>query len=177
MKNIWWVLLLRGLISIIFGAIVLGHPALTLKLLVFFFCMYVLATGLVALWLGISQRKQNKRWWITVLEGLAGIIVGLIIWFWPAISGLMLLYVIAAWAVVTGMVQLYSAIVFGKQVVNSFWVGLSGLLSIFFGCFIVAHPAEGALALTWVIGFYALIFGVLFIVAALRARQLGKFIG
>lgn len=176
-KHLWWVLLLRGLLAIIFGAIVLGHPALTLKILVFVFCIYVFVTGAIALITAFSNRQQNPRWWVTALEGAVGVIAGIIIWSWPWMSGLMLLYVIAAWAVVTGVMQLCAAIVFGKQAANSVLLGVSGVVSILFGGLVIVYPVQGALALAWLIGLYALVFGALFIISALQMRHVSKLLG
>jgi uncharacterized membrane protein HdeD (DUF308 family) len=54
------------------------------------------------------------------------------------------------------------------------WLGLSGLVSILFGLFIMARPGEGALAVIWVIGAYAIIFGILLIAFAFGIKGAGE---
>jgi uncharacterized membrane protein HdeD (DUF308 family) len=49
---------------------------------------------------------------------------------------------------------------------------LAGILSIIFGVALVANPAAGALAVVWIIGIYALVFGLMMIVLAFRLRGL-----
>ena len=61
-----------------------------------------------------------------------------------------------------------------EEIEGEFWLGLSGLVSILFGMFIIARPGEGALAVIWIIGAYAIIFGVFLISFAFRIKGHGK---
>ena len=44
-------------------------------------------------------------------------------------------------------------------------------MSILFGAMLVMQPGAGALALVWVIGIYAVFFGILLLVFSLRLKQ------
>jgi uncharacterized membrane protein HdeD (DUF308 family) len=48
---------------------------------------------------------------------------------------------------------------------------LAGLASVAFGFILAARPGAGALALLWLIGSYAIVFGVLLLTLAFRARK------
>jgi uncharacterized membrane protein HdeD (DUF308 family) len=48
------------------------------------------------------------------------------------------------------------------------------LISIVFGILIAAQPAAGLLAVVWLIGIYAILFGIMYIVAYFEARSLKK---
>jgi uncharacterized membrane protein HdeD (DUF308 family) len=61
-----------------------------------------------------------------------------------------------------------------KEIENEFWLGLSGLLSVIFGVYLFRFPVGGALAIAWLIGAYAVAFGVLFILLAFRLRGAGR---
>ena len=65
-----------------------------------------------------------------------------------------------------GVLQIVAAIKRRREIEGELWLGLSGLVSILFGLFIMARPGEGALAVIWVIGAYAIIFGILLIAFA-----------
>lgn len=158
-----WILFLRGIISIFFGAIVFLHPALTLQVLVLFFSVYVIIMGLSTIIYSISERKSRDDWWILLLEGCVGVVVGCLVWVWPALSAVMLLYVIAVWAIITGIMQLFTAIKYRQFIQHDFWLGLSGIVSVLFGSYIILYPGAGAIALAWLIGAYAVLFGVLLI--------------
>ncbi|MBZ0304252.1 MAG: HdeD family acid-resistance protein [Anaerolineae bacterium] len=169
-KN-WWLFLIRGILAIAFGLLTLLAPALTLVLLVAFFGAYAIVDGAAAIFTSFSSRASDPRWWMHLLEGSVGVVAGLIALFWPEIAAVTLLLVIAAWSVLTGITEIMSAIRLRKEIDNEWWLGLSGLLSVVFGIYVFLFPGAGALALAWLIGFYAIFFGATFIGLALRLRQ------
>lgn len=167
-KN-WWVLLIRGIFAILLGVMAFASPGLTLMTLVLFYGAYALIDGITALGIGAATRA----WWL-VLSGVIGIIVGIGTFFYPGITAVALFYLIAAWAIVRGVFEIVAAIGLRKEI-NGVWsLILGGIFSIIFGVVLVAHPAPGVLALVWLIGAYALVFGVTMIVLAFRLRSLPK---
>src|SRR5271166_358478 len=110
-------------------------------------------------------------WWALLIEGLAGIGVGIITLLWPGITALVLLYLIAFWAVVTGVFEIVAAIRLRKEIRGEWLLALSGVLSVLFGVALIVSPGAGALAVVWLIGAYAIVFGALMIALALRLRS------
>ena len=53
-------------------------------------------------------------------------------------------------------------------------LALAGVVSVVFGVLVVFYPASGALAIVWLIGIYALVFGVVLLVLAFRLRGMSK---
>lgn len=174
LSRYWWVLALRGLIAIVFGILALIWPALTLLTLIYLFGAYVLVDGIFAVITGIRSYGENERWWAALLEGIAGIIIGILTFLWPEVTGLVLLYFIAAWAVVTGIFEIVAAIQMRRAITGEWLMILSGILSVVFGVALVIFPGPGALALTWLIGAYAIVFGILFIILAFRLRGMRR---
>jgi uncharacterized membrane protein HdeD (DUF308 family) len=84
---------------------------------------------------------------------------------------LALLYLIAAWAIVTGIFEIIAAVRYADQMDNEWMLGLAGLLSILFGVLLVIRPGAGILTVLWIIGAYAVVFGILMVIAGLRARS------
>ena len=166
----WWVLALRGVLAIIFGVLAVLWPALTLFTLVLLFGAYAFVDGIFAVIAGITSRERDQRWWATVLEGVAGIIFGVLTFVWPGMTALVLLYFIAAWAFVTGILEIVAAVQLRKAITNEWMLILGGIVSIIFGVLLFLFPGAGALGLTWMIGIYAIIFGILFIILAFRLR-------
>jgi len=77
------------------------------------------------------------------------------------------LSLIAIWAMVTGMLEITVAVWMHRVVGNEWMLLLGGIASLLFGVLLAALPGVGLLALTWVIGIYALIFGVLLLLLGL----------
>ena len=51
---------------------------------------------------------------------------------------------------------------------------INGVLSVLFGIALAIWPAAGLLAVTWLIGAYSILFGILLIVLGFRVREWGK---
>ncbi len=167
----WWALALRGLLAVLFGLGALIWPGITLFVLVLLFGAYALVDGIFSLVAAVRGGQSNERWWMLVLEGIAGIGAGLITFFWPGISALALLYLIAAWAVITGILEIAAAIRLRKEIEGEWLLALGGVASVIFGVLLFIWPGSGALAVTWMIGIYALIFGVMLITLGFRLRS------
>jgi len=168
----WWTFVLRGVAAIIFGFLAYFWPGITFAVLVLFFGAYALWDGVFAL---INAfRTDGERRWALVLEGVAGIAAGLITFFWPGAASLGLLLLIGAWAIVTGISEISAAIRLRKEIEGEWLLLLSGVLSVLFGIAIAIWPAAGLLAVTWMIGAYAIVFGVLLIVLGFRLRGMRR---
>ena len=166
----WWALALRGLFGIIFGLIALFAPGLTLIALVILFGAYSLVDGVFGVVAAVRAAEAHHRWGWLLVEGIAGILTGIITFVWPGITAIVLLYLIAAWAIVTGVLELIAAARLRGQIANEWMLLLAGAASIIFGLILITRPAAGALALIWLIGIYALVFGILVLILAFRLR-------
>jgi uncharacterized membrane protein HdeD (DUF308 family) len=166
----WWLVASRGLAAIIFGILAFVWPGITLQVLILFFSAYVIVDG--ALELYAATRTRGQHVWASVLEGLVGIAAGLVAFFWPGITALALVVVIAVWAIVTGTMEVIAAVELRRVITNEWFLILSGLLSVAFGVLLLVQPGAGALAIVWLIGAYAVIFGVGMLAFAWRLRGL-----
>jgi uncharacterized membrane protein HdeD (DUF308 family) len=130
---------------------------------------YAFVDGLTAIWVGVSSRA-----WGVLLFGILGVIVGIYTFFFPGVTAIALLYLIAAWALVRGIFEIVTAIQLRKEISYEWALVISGVISVIFGIVLFANPGGGALAMILVIGAFALMFGVMTIVLAFRARGLPK---
>lgn len=167
----WGWVALRGVVAILFGLMAMFMPAITLSALVLVWGAFALADGVLALIAGIRIRDRGRPLWALIVVGLLGVGAGIATFLWPGLTALVLLYIIAFWALVAGVFQIIAAIRFRKDIRNEWFLGLSGLVSILFGAMLVMQPGAGALALVWVIGIYAVFFGILLLVFSLRLKQ------
>ncbi len=168
----WWLYAVRGVLAIVFGVMALIWPDQVKVALVLLFGAYALVDGIFTVIAGIASQPHFERWWAVLLEGVAGIGIGLLTFFWPNITGQVLIYFIAAWAIVTGIFEIVAAIEL-RQVITGEWaLVLSGLLSILLGVLMFAFPGAGAVSVVWLIGIYAIFFGIALLIFAFRLRSL-----
>jgi len=167
----WWALALRGLAAILFGIAALVVPHIALAVLIALFGAYALVDGVFAIVSAVRAVERHMRWWPLLLEGLAGIVVGVLTFFWPVVTALLLLYFIASWAIVTGVFEILAAIRLRQEITGEWLLGLTGVLSVVFGLLLIIFPGAGALTVVWLIGIYALVFGLLLVGLALRLRS------
>jgi len=165
----WWLLLLRGIAAIVFGFLTWFQPGISLAALILLFAAYSMADGIFALWMALAGRDHDHRW-VLVLEGLLGIGVGIMTFVAPGVTALAILFYIAIWSITTGVLRIVAAIALRKEIEGEWVLILSGLASVGFGVLLMAMPGAGALALLWVIAAYAIMFGVLLVTLAFRAR-------
>jgi len=167
----WWSLALRGLAAVIFGVITLVAPALSLVALVLVFGAYAIVDGILAIAAGVGTPASYGHRWTLVIEGVIGVAIGVATFVWPGLTALGLLYFIAAWALLTGFAEVATAIRLRRAVTGEWALIAAGVLSIIFGLLVAIFPGTGALAVLWLIGAYALVFGVLMIALAVRLRS------
>jgi uncharacterized membrane protein HdeD (DUF308 family) len=170
----WWYFVLRGLIAIAFGILALVWPLATLMTLVILFGVFALAEGVFAVVASIASTGSKDRWWAELLAGIAGIVFGALTILWPGMTALVLLYFIAGWAVVRGILELAAAIRLRKVIQGEWILILGGLISIILGFVLFVFPGAGAISMAWLIGAYAVVFGILIIALGFRLRALKK---
>ncbi len=118
----------------------------------------------------VRAAQSHERWGQLLLVGICDIIIAAAVWFYPGLAALGLLYLIAFWAFATGVLELIAAFELRKQLPGEWWWVLAGVVSIVFGALLLWHPAAGALAVLWLIGSYAIVFGVMLLGLAFRLR-------
>jgi uncharacterized membrane protein HdeD (DUF308 family) len=170
----WWALALRGLAAVIFGLLAFVWPDITLTALVFLFGAYALVDGVLAIIAGIKSHGEFKRWGLLLLQGILSVAAGVFAFVVPAMTALVLLILIASWAIVTGTFQIAAAIQMRKHIKGEWLLALGGVGSILFGAVLLFYPAAGALAMIWIIGTYAIVFGVLLIALGFKLRGLER---
>jgi len=168
-KN-WWLILLRGLCAILFGVLTFIWPGVSLLTLILLYGAFALADGIFSLAAAITGNTPTPRWWLAVV-GLLGIAAGTMTFLWPGLTAIVLQVFIAGWAVAIGVFQIIGAIQLRKEIRDEWLLIAGGALSIVFGLILLMQPRVGALALLYVIGSYAVLYGVLLVSFSLRLRK------
>ncbi|HYE35782.1 HdeD family acid-resistance protein [Methylocaldum sp.] len=170
LEQAWWMLAVRGAIAILFGILALIWPGLTLLWLVVLFAAYALISGASEVAAAVKNRARNENWWLILLLGLVSLGAGVIAVFHPDLTALIFVLLMGANALATGVLDIASAIRLRKVMEGEWLLILAGVVSILFGILVFLFPGAGALALVWLISFYAVVTGVLLLTLAFRAR-------
>ena len=165
----WWLILLRGLFAILFGLLAFIWPGITLLTLALLYGIFALIEGALALAAAIMGGAPAPRWWLAV-SGLLGIAVGILTIIMPGMTAFILVLFVAAWAIVSGIMQIVGAIRLRKEIDNEWILVAIGAISFAFGVLIALQPMLGALSLVFVIGAYAIIYGIALVALAFRLR-------
>ncbi len=166
----WWAVALRGVLAILFGIIAFALPGATMLALVVFFAAYSLVDGVFNVVMAVRGARKRERWGLLLLNGLFGILVGVLAALWPGVTFIAFVLMIGAWALVSGGLMLGAA--FGLKNSHGRWLLVfGGLLSMAYGVLLFIAPLVGALVLTWWVGAHALVLGVTLLVLAFRLRK------
>ena len=165
----WWVIGLRGLAAILFGVLAFVWPGMTLAVLVLLFGAYALVDGVLTLIAAFRGGVQHRI--VMLVEGVVSVLAGLAAFVWPGLTALVLLYIIAFWAIVTGVLEIVAAIRVRRAISNELGLVIGGVLSVVFGVVLLIAPGAGALAVIFLIGAYAVVFGIALLGLAWRLRE------
>ena len=166
----WWLIALRGVVAILFGAIAFVAPGAFVLSLVLFFAAYTLVDGVFAIGGAVRAAQRHERWGFLLLEGIVDIVVAVAAALVPAAAVWAFVLLLAAWALVTGGLMIAAAFRLHLHY-GRWWLILGGVVSILFGIALIINPGMSALVLTWWIGSYSFAFGVLLLILAFTLRS------
>lgn len=172
--GLWQDVLLRGVLAIIFGLLVFLWPGITLAVFILLFATFAFIDGLLLVLQSVTTHRHEKHWWARLLQGLLSIAAGLAAFFWPGVTLLVLVYIIAFYAIFTGILQIIGAIELRKVIKGELLLLVSGILAIAVGVLLIFRPLTGAIALAQVIGIFAIAYGIMVMVLALKLRSVAS---
>jgi uncharacterized membrane protein HdeD (DUF308 family) len=170
----WWSLVLQGVVSILFGVLVIIWPAISVAVLLALFGIFALLDGIFAISAAVGTAEGRQRWWSLLIVGLIGIAAGIVTFSYPGITALALYFIIAIWAFVIGIFQIIAAITGVGDVSHRWLWAFSGILSVLFAILLFTYPAAGIAVVVWLIGFYALLHGITLIMLGFQLRGFGS---
>lgn len=174
LKKMWWLIALRGLLGILVGLVAIIWPGLTFLVFILVAGIYILIEGIVNTIVGLCSIGKNNHWGVLLLEGLLGILVGWILFTQPSFitftTGLFI-QIVGIWLVLSGLLRILLSFFIMKTIKNEFFMILSGLLSLIVGGILFAQPVTGLVALIWIVGFFAIFTGILFIAFSMKLKE------
>ncbi|HMD90796.1 MAG TPA: DUF308 domain-containing protein [Anaerolineaceae bacterium] len=168
----WWLFALRGVAAIVFGMLTFVYPKDMIMVLIILFGAYALIDGVLAVNVSFQMQEDFDHWWVVLLEGLAGILVGVLVLINLTLSATALFLLVACWAVFTGLMEILAAILLSNEINQNWLMTLYGVLSVILGIILVDFPNIGTVGLIYVIGIYAIFDGLLMLYYAIKVHDL-----
>jgi uncharacterized membrane protein HdeD (DUF308 family) len=166
----WWAVLLQGVVAIAFGLIAIFITATAVRGLTIVFGIYAIVDGVLAfLSLGRGTESSYGPRWTRAFQGVIGIIFGIAALVWPLVSFLTLLYLVAVWAIIIGAIRIIGAVLLHRKIERRWLVLSSGAVALIFGLAVIIRPEEGASAVMTIIGFFAVLYGIVLVLMSLQA--------
>jgi len=169
-KN-WWLLTIKGSILLIFSLFAFINPGASAATLAMWFALLIIIDGIATTFTAVGSWKEREDKWLFLAEGLISLIFGLILFMTPGVTLLIVSLFIGFWFVFAGVSRIAKAIQLRKEIEGEGWMILGGAISVLFGLLIFARPLLGIGYLMYIIGFFALLIGVLLIVVSLKIRK------
>jgi len=168
-KEVWWLLILTGVTSIVFGLVTLFWPKLTFATFVYLYAIFVVMGGAIGLFEAISNIKKDGLWWIALLLSLVNLGVGVFLLRNPAVAATILVLFVVIFIFMQAIFDLAVASYISKKDNQWLWI-VSGILGLFAGVVVLAYPLATTVAFVWVLGLYALVHGIVSVAYALQIR-------
>ncbi len=168
----WWVFLIRGILALALGIAMPFFPGAAIFAIAILFGAYAFVDGIFAIVAAVRMNHAESRWPWLIVEGVLGILVGVITFFAPLATIVGLAYLVGFWFIVTGLLSVATGVRMRGHLANEIWLIVVGLLSILAGIIVYFTPLWGLFVLVWTISVYAILAGIFFIGLAFRLRRL-----
>lgn len=178
----WRAFVTRGAIAIGLGVLALLLPTGAAMGLTLLFGAFALADGVLSLWSGIARMQRGQRSGWLVASGALGVATGAIVLAAPFLATLVLSIflwtMVAVWAIATGVAEILLGLALRRVIDGEWLMVLAGVASVALGVFVgwtlLTTPTGGVIALGWLLGLYASVFGLLLVLLGLRLKRLAE---
>jgi uncharacterized membrane protein HdeD (DUF308 family) len=168
----WGLVLLQGIISIIFGLMLIIAMEATLVVAIVFLGAYWLVMGVISI-IGIFAGYSRAHWGWSLFSGILGIIAGVIVLTYPFMSAVLIptvyVMILGALGIVIGIIS----IVQGARGAGAGVIVL-GVLSIILGILIFIAPLMATYVIILIWAILLVLGGVWGIIAAFQIRTAAK---
>ena len=173
-KGAWIWAVLRGVIAVIFGVIAISSPITTAIVLATVIGVFAIIDGIIDIVDAIRHRGTSGVG-LRVFLGVISLLFGIIILVWPGKTVGFMVILIAIWSIAIGLLQIIANVGIRKEAPGAWvWGVISGALGVIFGILVLFNLGIGLVALMWMLGIWAIVFGLALIVLGLQVRKAAK---
>jgi Short repeat of unknown function (DUF308) len=165
----WWLYLLAGLISLVFGALILAIDWSVSSLAAFVGTLFIIqgAAFLITRPLDGGTRSTN------VIAGLLGVAAGIALLVWPDRGLYVLAVFVGIWVVTSGVLHIVGAIV-NRHAPHWWLVLVLGVIEVPIGIWAMRRPGLTLAVIITLTGAWAIVTGIWQILIAFEVRSLPR---
>lgn len=165
----------NGILAIIFGSIAILFPGITIIGLAYYFAITILLGGILLTISSVRSMKILPGWQFMLLEGVIGILIGIIILARPQTAAAFFIVVMGIWAIVIGVVFIVSYYKLTMPAILKPFHIFTGILSVTIGIVIILNPFESTRIVVILIGIYVIAYGIFSIINAKNRYSSDRF--
>lgn len=170
----WKTIILQGVVAVGIGIVIVAVPDLSAKVVSILLGALLIVYAILSIVSGVSARKEEEpSVWLFARGGIAAA-GGLVILFWPSMKDLGLLYILGVFAITAGVIVGVLGLFQKWDTVYKGISGLGGMAAIIFGVVLISYSNSLADSIVWIVGIFAIAFGLLLIVLGMGARGVAK---
>ena len=170
-RRAWIWSIVRGALMIVFGILALVWPLGTAVALAIFVGIFALVDGVIDL-IDAIRFRGSPGVGLRVFLGVVSLLFGALLLFWPQISLGVLVIFVAIWSILIGALQIIANVSLRAQSGRSWvWGVIAGAIGVVFGIVVLIWPKAGVVTLIWLIGIWAIVFGIVLIVLGIQLRK------
>lgn len=159
-KNIWWPILITGILFVLFGLWFIIAPITSVLTVLWFLGLFLLVDGVVEIISGLVNIFKHRAWGLKLVSGVLALIVGLLIFEHPAITAEVALMLAGFVFLIHGISDLF-LLSDAKYYYSRTLSVISGILGILVAFLLFCAPLFTGVVLIWIIGLYTLIVGAI----------------
>ncbi len=160
LADYWWLIAIRGIIGLLFGLALIASPVKTVVVVTVLVGLWLMVDGVVTSIVSLFQIKKNDHWWLLLLRGIVGILLGVAIFSWPGITIQALFLLITIWLIVMGILMIVTAIIIRRESEMEWLIAATGITALILGALLYGNPYGSVVLFSVVIGLFALVSGI-----------------
>ncbi|HSW79421.1 MAG TPA: DUF308 domain-containing protein [Candidatus Saccharimonadales bacterium] len=167
--SMWGIRVAEGVVALLFGISAVFWPGLTALTFLYLFAAFLLASGLINLFVGIFSWGEGVGVWIMkVLLALLQVGIGVYLLRHPHVGFATLILLIGFAFIFRGVFEIVAAFMDDLSGGMRTALIVVGALSLLVGIIMLFQPVSSGVAFVWVIGIYALVSGPVIIASAIK---------
>jgi uncharacterized membrane protein HdeD (DUF308 family) len=166
--DIWWAILLRGLLALGLAVCAFVWPERTLGIFVKLLGAYFLIDGIIGA-VGVYRSGDRAS---PLMQTVVSLTIGLVLLFWTGISARLFLILVGVWLTLQGISLFLAAFRMSPAEKERTPTMAIGAIMLLVGALFVFWTDTGVVAISWLVGLAALVIGALLIYLATLVKRL-----